>query len=75
MMAGCTRHSCARTYVVRELYVVREKRGHQTEPYVMAAAAERFVAWCKQEQASIQQQLELRQSGKVLTEEVGEGWQ
>ena len=35
----------------------------------------RFVAWCRQEQASIQQQLELMQSGKVLTgENRGSGW-
>jgi hypothetical protein len=35
----------------------------------------RFVAWCKQEQASLQQQLELMQSGKVLTgENRGSGW-
>ena len=34
-----------------------------------SSARGRFVAWCKQEQASIQQQLELMQSGKVLTGE------
>ena len=33
------------------------------------SARGRFVAWCKQEQASIQQQLEMMQSGKVLTGE------
>ena len=39
------------------------------------SARGRFVAWCKQEQASIQQQLELMQSGKVLTgENRGSGW-
>jgi hypothetical protein len=39
------------------------------------SAPGRFVAWCKQEQASIQQQLELMQSGKVLTgENRGSGW-
>jgi hypothetical protein len=39
------------------------------------SARGRFVAWCKQEQASIQQQLELMQSGKVLTgENRGAGW-
>jgi len=35
----------------------------------------RFIAWCKQEQASIQQQLELMEAGKVLTgENRGSGW-
>ena len=39
------------------------------------SAPGRFVAWCKQEQASIQQQLELMQAGKVLTgENRGSGW-
>jgi hypothetical protein len=38
-------------------------------------APDRFIAWCKQEQASIEQQLELMQSGKVLTSENrGSGW-
>ena len=31
----------------------------------MAAATDRFVAWCKQEQASIEQELDLIASGKV----------
>jgi hypothetical protein len=40
-----------------------------------SAAPGRFVAWCKQEQASIQQQLELMLAGKVLTgENRGSGW-
>jgi hypothetical protein len=39
------------------------------------AAPDRFIAWCKQEQASIEQQLELMQSGKVRTgEDIGAGW-
>ena len=39
------------------------------------AAPDRFIAWCKQEQASIEQQLELLQSGKVRTgEDIGAGW-
>ena len=39
------------------------------------AAPGRFIAWCKQEQASIEQQLELLQSGKVRTgEDIGAGW-
>ena len=36
---------------------------------------DRFIAWCKQEQASIEQQLELLQAGKVRTgEDIGAGW-
>ena len=39
------------------------------------AAAERFVAWCKQEQASIEQELELLVSGKVrIGEDLRSGW-
>ncbi len=39
------------------------------------AAPDRFIAWCKQEQASIEQQLELLQAGKVRTgEDIGAGW-
>jgi hypothetical protein len=39
------------------------------------AASDRFIAWCKQEQASIEQQLELMESGKVRTgEDLGRGW-
>jgi hypothetical protein len=39
------------------------------------AAPDRFIAWCKQEQASIEQQLELMESGKVQTgENRGAGW-
>lgn len=39
------------------------------------SASGRFVAWCKQEQASILQQLELMEAGKVLTgENRGSGW-
>ena len=38
-------------------------------------APDRFIAWCKQEQASIEQQLELLQEGKVRTgEDIGAGW-
>ena len=41
----------------------------------MAAATDRFVAWCKQEQASIEQELELMASGKVrIGEDLGAGW-
>jgi hypothetical protein len=39
------------------------------------AAPDRFIAWCKQERASIEQQLELLQAGKVRTgEDIGAGW-
>jgi hypothetical protein len=39
------------------------------------AAPDRFIAWCKQEQASVEQQLELMASGKVRTgEDIGAGW-
>jgi hypothetical protein len=39
------------------------------------AAPDRFIAWCKQEQASIEQQFELMKSGKVRTgEDMGAGW-
>jgi hypothetical protein len=39
------------------------------------SAPGRFIAWCKQEQASIQQQLELMETAKVLTgENRGSGW-
>jgi hypothetical protein len=46
----------------------------QTSEYAVAAP-DRFIAWCKQEQASIEQQLELLQAGKVRTgEDIGAGW-
>ena len=39
------------------------------------AAPDRFIAWCRQEQASLEQQLELMQAGKVRTgEDIGTGW-
>lgn len=39
------------------------------------AAPDRFIAWCKQEHASLEQQLELLQAGKVRTgEDIGSGW-
>jgi hypothetical protein len=41
----------------------------------MAIAPERFIAWCKQEKGSIQQELELMVSGKVrIGEDMGSGW-
>ena len=39
------------------------------------SAPDRFIAWCKQEQASLEQQLYLMESGKVRTgEDIGVGW-
>ena len=39
------------------------------------AAPDRFLAWCKQEHASIEQQLALLKAGKVHTgEDTGSGW-
>ena len=39
------------------------------------SAPDQFIAWCKQEQASLQQQLELLEASKVLTgEDRGSGW-
>jgi hypothetical protein len=41
----------------------------------MPVATDRFVAWCKQEQASIEQELDLLVSGKVrIGEDIGAGW-
>ena len=52
-----------------EMQLKRMTRGRTT------SAPGRFIAWCKQEQASIQQQLELMETGKVLTgENRGSGW-
>ena len=53
--------------------VVYENRNNFRERAV--GAPDRFIAWCKQEQASIEQQLELLQAGKVRTgEDIGAGW-
>jgi hypothetical protein len=42
---------------------------------IAMSAPDRFIAWCKQEQASIEQQLELMETGKVRTgEDIGAGW-
>jgi hypothetical protein len=39
------------------------------------AAPDRFIAWCKQEQTSIEQQLQLMEAGKVRTgHDIGAGW-
>src|SRR6516225_9568311 len=49
-------------------HLEREKR-------TSMAAPDRFIAWSKQEQASIEQQLELMKTGKVRTgEDTGAGW-
>ncbi len=41
----------------------------------MPVPVDRFIAWSKQEHASIEQQLELLKSGKVKTgEDTGSGW-
>lgn len=41
----------------------------------MAAAPGRFVAWCKQEQASVEQELELLAAARVrIGEDMGSGW-
>jgi hypothetical protein len=51
---------------------VWERKQFQESP---VGAPDRFIAWCKQEQASIEQQLELLQAGKVRTgEDIGAGW-
>ena len=48
---------------------------HEQSSGAAMAAPDRFIAWCKQEQASIEQQLELMKSGKVRTgEDIGTGW-
>lgn len=46
-----------------------------TEGSRTVAAPDRFIAWCKQEQASIEQQLQLMEAGKVrIGEDIGAGW-
>jgi len=47
----------------------------ELEGSAAVSAPDRFIAWCKQEQASIEQQLELMEAGKVRTgEDIGVGW-
>jgi len=54
--------------------VSEERLGHSEGDHTVSATG-RFIAWCKQEQASIQLQLELMEAGKVLTgENRGAGW-
>jgi hypothetical protein len=41
----------------------------------VVTAPGRFIAWCKQEQASIERELELMLAGKVrIGEDIGSGW-
>ena len=48
---------------------------HLKLPEPRRVAPDRFIAWCKQEQASIEQELDLTLSGKVRTgEDIGAGW-
>ena len=52
-----------------------ERRGGTERSPASWQQPERFVAWCKQEQASIEQELELLVSGKVrIGEDIGSGW-
>jgi len=39
----------------------------------MAAPPDRFIAWSKQEHASVEQQLELMEAGGIR-EDIGAGW-
>jgi hypothetical protein len=58
-----------------ELEKVSETKLRRMKSSPAHSAPGRFIAWCKQEQASIQQQLELMEAGKVLTgENRGSGW-
>jgi hypothetical protein len=58
-----------------ELQKVSEEQLTHMEGSQAKSASGRFIAWCKQEQASIQRQLELMEAGKVLTgENRGSGW-
>jgi hypothetical protein len=58
-----------------EVEKVSESKLTRMKATTARSAPGRFIAWCKQEQASIQQQLELMETGKVLTgENRGSGW-
>jgi hypothetical protein len=58
-----------------ELEKVSETKLTRMKATTAHSAPGRFIAWCKQEQASIQQQLELMETGKVLIgENRGSGW-
>jgi hypothetical protein len=61
--------------VEAEVQKVSETKLTRMKASPSRSAPGRFIAWCKQEQASIQQQLELMETGKVLTgENRGSGW-
>jgi hypothetical protein len=58
-----------------EMEKVSETKLARMKATTAHSAPGRFIAWCKQEQASIQQQLELMETAKVLTgENRGSGW-
>ena len=58
-----------------ELEKVSEAALRHMEGVQATSASGRFIAWCKQEQASLEQELELLVSGKVRTgEDIGAGW-
>lgn len=58
-----------------ELEKASEAQLRHIEGDHVTSAPGRFIAWCKQEQASIEQQLELMETGKVRTgEDIGAGW-
>ena len=58
-----------------EVQKVSETKLTRMKATTAHSAPGRFIAWCKQEQASIQQQLDLMETGKVLIgENRGSGW-
>jgi hypothetical protein len=58
-----------------EVQKVSETKLTRMKATTAHSAPGRFIAWCKQEQASIQQQLDLMETAKVLTgENRGSGW-
>jgi len=58
-----------------EMEKVSETKLARMKATTAYSAPGRFIAWGKQEQASIQQQLELMETAKVLTgENRGSGW-
>jgi hypothetical protein len=58
-----------------ELERASEAQLRQIEGIHVTSEPGRFIAWCKQEEASIEQQLELMETGKVRTgEDIGAGW-
>jgi hypothetical protein len=58
-----------------ELEKASEARLSHMEGVRATSAPSRFIAWCKQEQASIDQQLVLMETGKVRTgKNIGAGW-